>query len=1093
MANLGKVIYINEEDYSTLLSGGSITKGGTTYTYDSTALYVIKDVSAPEYAETAGYATNAGHATTASQDGSGNDIITTYSKKPLVIEVDDTDTSVPQGTYNNITAAIAAGRDVLVKVTITESDDQVEYMRIRTDYSEGNDEYKFENNWLNGSVYSNDTFEFEWSSAYNHSHGNITYNGTLQPTDITIANGDKLVITDASGSHRVTRASLTFDGSTTTQALSKKGTWETFKEKTFIDMTVSDTTPSFKDANNNSLTHAQVIALLADYTKDVEIRYGSGVFICTYNGSDGEYYFTYVDAESKLASSFMLQVDNSSLVFFHYDDVYLVTSAEKTTWDNKVSDVKVKVGTGAAVSIVDSNKVANVVLDTTPTANSTNTVTSGGIKTALDAKQDTPLVIEVNDTDTNVPYDTYNNITAAVTAGKDVWLKVTLTQSLNYKLYMRLSRDQNTPDHMYWFSATYSTTSYIASIAYTSDFFFSKTILALRDSPTFTGTPTAPTAAAGTNTTQIATTAFVQDAISGIDTGGSEMVDVTINGSTSSASFSTNPYNAIKAVVDDGKIAVLNASVAPISAAGVLIPIYEYTYSQSGTDYTGYKGSIQHGSYEISVDVQDTGSATVTITEVSATITVDTALSETSTNPVQNKAITAQILENEEIVATALNNLNDRVELKQDQLVSGTTIKTINNQSILGSGNITISGGSGGGGGEENVIETVKVNGTALTPDANKAVDVTVPQNVTYTLDLSDSSLWTEEHGHYTYTGVDATLFNNINTSYNLGYNITLNIKGVGDAFGSNLFLTGGVSDYLYGFSSFAIDTTDNISGKLALVTEDSLTVFDFKDISIPTALSGLTDDATHRLVTDTEKSTWNGKYSKPSGGIPKIDLSSAVQTSLGKADTALQPDVDNDLAQGTISSSNSQGFNYIIADKSTSSEQTLQDALDAKASTSTVNAKYTKPSTGIPKTDLASAVTTSLGKADSAVQDIQAKIGSGSAVSIVNSSTKIATITMDSTPTSNSTNTVTSGGVYTAINGKYTKPAAGIPDTDLTTAVNMRLLAQLSSSSDDGKIMKYSYSAGSWQAVKPVTIYSGSSAPSSSTGSNGDIYIQTS
>ena len=34
-------------------------------------------------------------------------------------------------------------------------------------------------------------------------------------------------------------------------------------------------------------------------------------------------------------------------------------------------------------------------------------------------------------------------------------------------------------------------------------------------SPAFTGTPTAPTAAAGTNTTQIATTAFVQTAVAG--------------------------------------------------------------------------------------------------------------------------------------------------------------------------------------------------------------------------------------------------------------------------------------------------------------------------------------------------------------------------------------------------------------------------------------------------------------------------------------------------------------------------------------------------------------------------------------------------
>ena len=34
---------------------------------------------------------------------------------------------------------------------------------------------------------------------------------------------------------------------------------------------------------------------------------------------------------------------------------------------------------------------------------------------------------------------------------------------------------------------------------------------------------------------------------------------------------------------------------------------------------------------------------------------------------------------------------------KQDTLISGTNIKTINHQSILGSGNITIEGGGGGG------------------------------------------------------------------------------------------------------------------------------------------------------------------------------------------------------------------------------------------------------------------------------------------------------------------------------------------------------------------------------------------------------------
>ena len=58
----------------------------------------------------------------------------------------------------------------------------------------------------------------------------------------------------------------------------------------------------------------------------------------------------------------------------------------------------------------------------------------------------------------------------------------------------------------------------------------------------------------------------------------------------------------------------------------------------------------------------------------------------------------------------------------QETLVSGTNIKTINNQSILGSGNITIQGGSGGGGGET-VIELTQAEYDALTE---------YPENTTY-------------------------------------------------------------------------------------------------------------------------------------------------------------------------------------------------------------------------------------------------------------------------------------------------------------------------------------------------------------------------
>lgn len=40
-----------------------------------------------------------------------------------------------------------------------------------------------------------------------------------------------------------------------------------------------------------------------------------------------------------------------------------------------------------------------------------------------------------------------------------------------------------------------------------------------------------------------------------------------------------------------------------------------------------------------------------------------------------------------------VNKVNELVDDKQDTLVSGTNIKTINNQSLLGSGNIDIQGG----------------------------------------------------------------------------------------------------------------------------------------------------------------------------------------------------------------------------------------------------------------------------------------------------------------------------------------------------------------------------------------------------------------
>ena len=65
-------------------------------------------------------------------------------------------------------------------------------------------------------------------------------------------------------------------------------------------------------------------------------------------------------------------------------------------------------------------------------------------------------------------------------------------------------------------------------------------------------------------------------------------------------------------------------------------------------------------------------------------------------------------------------------------------------------------------------------------------------------------------------------------------------------------------------------------------------------------AQKGVDDAAAAAAAAQAAQSTADGKYSKPAGGIPKTDLAEAVQTSLGKADTALQNHQTVTLESGT-------------------------------------------------------------------------------------------------------------------------------------------------------------------------------------------------
>ena len=122
--------------------------------------------------------------------------------------------------------------------------------------------------------------------------------------------------------------------------------------------------------------------------------------------------------------------------------------------------------------------------------------------------------------------------------------------------------------------------------------------------------------------------------------------------------------------------------------------------------------------------------------------------------------------------------------------------------------------------------------------------------------------------------------------------------------------------------------------------------------------------------VTEGTVSGWGftkntGTYSKPTGGIPKADLAPAVQAVIDKADA---------LA--------------LVAESGSYNDLTDKPAIPAAVTEGTVSGwgftkntgTYSKPTGGIPKADLAPAVQTSLGKADSALQTVPSTYRTASA-----------------------------------------------------------------------------------------------------------------
>ena len=183
-------------------------------------------------------------------------------------------------------------------------------------------------------------------------------------------------------------------------------------------------------------------------------------------------------------------------------------------------------------------------------------------------------------------------------------------------------------------------------------------------------------------------------------------------------------------------------------------------------------------------------------------------------------------------------SIEQQIASKQDTLINGTNIKTINGESILGEGNIELN----------TTISDKSITKEKLSQDIQNQLD-----------QLNAVLVDTEEEA-------DDPL----------------------------------VSEYI---------TSTQLENKLLNKQDTLVSGESIKTINGETILGS--GDITIEEVTESTVSNWGftkntGTYSKPSGGIPKSDLDSSVQTSLGKADTALQSYTEQ--YKGTITGVSANG-----------------------------------------------------------------------------------------------------------------------------------------------------------------------------------------
>ena len=728
-----------------------------------------------------------------------------------------------------------------------------------------------------------------------HTHGNITNAGALQTTDVSVANGDKLVVTDASNSNKVARTSVTFDGSTTTKALTPKGTFETFYQKPSGGIPDSDiASASTWSGKQDALTAQTAYTSKGSATKVPQITTNSlgqvtGITEVTITGvTPASHTHGNITNAGGITATGVTIANGDSLAIVDSSETNKLIAKSSVTFDGSTTTKALtQKGTFETFYQKPSGGIPDTDIASASTWNAKQNALTA--QTAYTSKGSA----------TKVPQITTNSL-GQVTGITEVTIS-----------HQDISGKEDTTNKVTSWSSTTNDTHY-PSEKLVKDSLDLKAPLA---SPTFTGTPKAPTATAGTNTTQIATTAFVKSAV---DTAIADVADALVYKGTI-AGGSTGSYGALTAAANKGYLYKVSAAGkidgVQVEVGDMIICNADNTAAATSSNYTTIAASWDFIQTNIegyvlgpssSVDahvatfngttgntIQDSG-YTIATSVPSGAVFTDTKVTSSGNHYTPSTASGSD---------KSASATGATAEWGID-VVKGVTLNTDGKGHVTG---ISVTSGKI----PSNPNTDTKVKATAKTDNVNYKILATASASPTsgnateavydadITLNPSTNTIAANSSGDAA-TASAAKSGSTLETTIN-GKQDALTAQTAYSAKGSatkvpqittnSLGQVTGITEVTITGVTPASHTHGNITNAggitatgVTIANGDSLAIVDSSDTNKVIAKSSVTFDGSTTTKALTQKGTFETFYQKPSTGIPDSDIASASTWS-GKQD----------------------------------------------------------------------------------------------------------------------------------------------------------------------------------------------------------------